>query len=48
MTRDEWRLVVGDMVQRGATGSSEEIQTVLDYLSKYLAQNSPISAGANR
>ena len=46
MTRDEWRLVVGDMVQRGATGSPDEIQTVVDYLSKYLGQNSPVSAGA--
>jgi glucose dehydrogenase len=45
MTRDEWRLVVGDMVQRGATGTSEEIQIVVDYLSRYLGQNSPISAG---
>lgn len=45
MTRDEWKLVVGDMVQRGATGSSDEIQTVVDYLSRYLGQNSPISAG---
>jgi hypothetical protein len=46
MTRDEWRLVVGDMVQRGATGSPEEIQTVVDYLSRYLGQNSPVSAGS--
>jgi hypothetical protein len=44
MTRDEWGLVVGDMVQRGATGSAEEIQTVVNYLSKYLGQKSRVSA----
>jgi len=46
MTREEWRLFVGDMVQRGATGSPDEIQTVVDYLSRYLGQNSPVSAGS--
>ena len=46
MSRDEWKLVVNDMVQRGATGSPEEIQTVLDYLSKYLGQSSPVNPNA--
>ena len=38
MTPAEWRVIVTDMQQRGATGSEAEIQTVLTYLGKYLAK----------
>lgn len=36
LSRQEWQKVVTDMVQRGASGTPEELQTVLSYLSRYL------------
>ena len=37
--RPEWRIIVTDMQQRGATGSKAEMQAVMNYLGKYLAKN---------
>ncbi|HWB87217.1 MAG TPA: PQQ-binding-like beta-propeller repeat protein [Bryobacteraceae bacterium] len=44
MSGQEWRQVVTEMVQRGATGTSDEMRAVVSYLSKYMS-DSP-SAGA--
>ncbi|MFL6447931.1 MAG: PQQ-binding-like beta-propeller repeat protein [Bryobacteraceae bacterium] len=46
MTREEWQSTVTDMVQRGASGSPEELRTVVDYLSKYLGPRAPVTAGS--
>jgi hypothetical protein len=35
----EWRVIVKDMQQRGASGSEQEMQAVLNYMGKYLARN---------
>jgi hypothetical protein len=35
----QWRSIVTDMQQRGANGSEQEMQAVLNYLSRYLAKN---------
>jgi competence protein ComEA len=37
-TKEEWNDIVGDMVSRGASASSEQIQTIKDYLTKYFGQ----------
>lgn len=37
MSREEWKAEVDDMVARGAEGTREEIQTVVDYLATHLA-----------
>ena len=36
MSRQEWSKTVDDMVERGASGTPEEIRTVVDYLAQYL------------
>jgi quinoprotein glucose dehydrogenase len=46
MTREEWQNTVSDMVQRGAFASPAQLQTVLDYLSKYLGPKAPVNAGS--
>jgi mono/diheme cytochrome c family protein len=33
-TKDEWAGVVDAMVQRGATGTKEELDTIIEYLAK--------------
>jgi len=38
LTPEQWRTTVNDMVKRGATLSKEDIETVLDYLTVYFAQ----------
>lgn len=37
-TKDEWNDIVGDMISRGATASSEQVQAIKDYLTKYFGQ----------
>ena len=39
MGRQEWHAVISDMVQRGAKGSTGEMQDIENYLSKYLGKN---------
>jgi glucose dehydrogenase len=39
MTPAEWRVIVTDMTQRGATGTEIEMQAVTTYLGKYLAKH---------
>ena len=34
LTRDGWESTIGDMIARGAKGSDEDFQAILDYLSK--------------
>jgi hypothetical protein len=38
MNSAAWQVIVTDMQQRGATGTATEMQTVTDYLGKYLAR----------
>ena len=45
-TRAEWDGVMEDMVARGASGSSQELEKVGDFLSKYLGKISINSATA--
>jgi competence ComEA-like helix-hairpin-helix protein len=33
-TKEGWESIVGDMVSRGASASNEDIQTIIDYLTK--------------
>ena len=39
MTLPEWRTIVKDMQQRGATGTDADMQAVVAYLGKYLTRN---------
>ena len=39
MTRNEWQLVVSDMVQRGAVANDAQVRLILDYLSKNLGNS---------
>jgi competence protein ComEA len=34
LTRDGWESTIGDMIARGAKGSDEDFQAILDYLAK--------------
>jgi hypothetical protein len=34
LTRDGWESTIGDMIARGAKGTDEDFQAILDYLSK--------------
>jgi competence protein ComEA len=34
LTRDGWESTIGDMIARGAKGSDEDFQAILDYLTK--------------
>ena len=39
LTRDGWEATIGDMIARGAKGSDEDFQAILDYLAKnYLGE----------
>jgi competence protein ComEA len=40
--RDTWGAIVEDMIQRGATGSDDEMYQVVDYLSKNFSKTSPV------
>jgi competence protein ComEA len=40
-TRDGWAAIVNEMVQRGATGTDEELNQVVDYLAKNFSNTSP-------
>jgi competence protein ComEA len=37
-TKKAWTRVVGDMVERGAKGSPQEIETVIDYLAEHFGR----------
>jgi competence protein ComEA len=38
---EQWSQLVDQMVSRGAEGTDEEVQTVVEYLSKYFGLDSP-------
>ena len=40
-TRDAWGAIVGEMVQRGAHGTDDELYTVVEYLATNLGKDSP-------
>jgi competence protein ComEA len=42
-TRDEWGDIVGDMVARGAQGTSDEFNDVVDYLTAHFPPRSKIN-----
>jgi hypothetical protein len=37
-TKEEWEKVVSDMIQSGATGTDQEFDTVVAYLTKYFGK----------
>src|SRR5207302_5785512 len=41
-TQEAWGQIVSEMVDRGATGTEDEIYAVVDYLSKYFSPTSPV------
>jgi competence protein ComEA len=41
-TREGWAAIVNEMVQRGATGTDEELSDVVDYLAKNFSKTSPV------
>jgi competence protein ComEA len=41
-SREAWGAIVEDMVQRGATGSEDELYGVVDYLATHFSKTSPI------
>ena len=42
-TREEWGAVVGDMVARGAKGTDDEFNDVVDYLAEHFPQAPPVN-----
>jgi competence protein ComEA len=48
LTREGWEGVIGDMVQRGAKGTNEELTAVLDYLSKHFLGEAAKPLNINR
>jgi cytochrome c5 len=38
LSQPEWQTMVEAMVARGATGTTEEMKTVIDYLSKHFGR----------
>lgn len=40
-TRESWGAIVEDMIQRGATGTDDELYQVVDYLSANFSPSSP-------
>lgn len=40
--REAWGAIVEDMIQRGATGTDDEMYQVVDYLSKNFSKSSPV------
>jgi len=41
-TREGWAAIVNEMVQRGASGTDDELYDVVDYLSKNFSKTSPV------
>jgi competence protein ComEA len=41
-TREGWAAIVNEMVQRGATGTDDELYEVVDYLAKNFSKTSPV------
>jgi len=37
-TRDEWEKVIQDMVEKGASGTDKELDTIVAYLTKYFGK----------
>ncbi|HYL76725.1 MAG TPA: helix-hairpin-helix domain-containing protein [Bryobacteraceae bacterium] len=42
-TREEWGAVVGDMLARGAKGTDDEFNDVVDYLAEHFPQAPPVN-----
>ena len=40
--REAWGAIVEDMIQRGATGTEDEMYQVVDYLSAHFSKSSPV------
>lgn len=40
--REAWGAIVEDMMQRGATGTEDEMYQVVDYLTAHFGKNSPV------
>src|ERR1700733_9656537 len=40
--RETWGAIVEDMVQRGATGTDDEMYQVVDYLATHFSKTSPV------
>jgi mono/diheme cytochrome c family protein len=47
-TRSTWAAIVDDMVQRGATGTDQELAQVVDYLATKFAKPTPPKGGSNQ
>jgi competence protein ComEA len=41
-TREAWGAIVEDMIQRGATGTEDELYEVVDYLAANFSKTSPV------
>ena len=48
LTREGWEGVIGDMVQRGAKGTDDELRAIVDYLSKHFLGEAPKPLNINR
>jgi competence protein ComEA len=48
LTREGWEGVIGDMIQRGARGTDEELTAVLEYLSTHFLGDAPRPLNLNR
>jgi competence protein ComEA len=47
LTRDGWEATINDMIARGARGTDEEFQAVLDYLSTHFLGEAPRPLNVN-
>lgn len=47
-TRSTWAAIVDDMVQRGATGTDQELAQVVDYLATKFAKPAPPKSGSHQ
>jgi competence protein ComEA len=48
LTREGWEGVIADMIQRGAKGTEEEFNAVLEYLGKHYVGDAPRPLNINR
>jgi competence protein ComEA len=48
LTREGWEGVIGDMIQRGARGTDEELTAVLQYLTTHFLGDAPRPLNLNR
>lgn len=48
LTREGWEGVISDMIARGAKGTDEEFNAILDYLSKHFLGEAPKPLNINR